>query len=224
MFFFCSNSFTFLVYVFKLNHQKEGGIAIHRFYFTFMLRLALHICSICWVLFVCVCLCVCFGNILNFLKKEKYLENCCDLQSERKKQSKLAARIKVFVIFSSFRSNTKKSRLCGFLHSIIQKDVNVHCSSAVGLFEFYVCVCMFLVCNYFKRENFFSTSVETKIVFCLRFLKGSECLKYVFLLKGLFTFKFRILYFYMLCLFTLASINSILSKFGGALRYLFFLS
>lgn len=40
-------------------------------------------------------------------------------------------------------------------------------------------------------------------MFCLRFLKGSECLKYVFLLKGLFTFKFRILYFYMLCLFTL---------------------
>lgn len=61
-------------------------------------------------------------------------------------------------------------------------------------------------------------------MFCLRFLKGSECLKYVILLKGLFTFKFRIHYFYMLCLFTLASINSILSKFGGALRYLFFLS
>lgn len=64
-------------------------------------------------------------------------------------------------------------------------------------------------------------------MFCLLFSKkGSECLKYVFLLKGLFTFKFRILYFYMLCLFTLlfcfASINSILSKFGGALRYLFF--
>lgn len=163
--------FTFL----NLTTRKRGGLLFIVFISLF-LRLALHICSISWVLFVCVCLCVSFGNILNFLKKEKYLENCCDLQSERKKQSKLAARIKVFVFFLHF-ALTQRNRDCVGFFTLSYRKMLTFTVRLLLVCLSCMCVCVFLVCNYFKRENFFSTSFK---VMMLQASKPKSCFVYVF--------------------------------------------
>lgn len=103
---------------------------------------------------VCFCVCVClrFGKQIKFSQKKKSVQKIAAIfRVKGKKVVKISCSDEIFSL--PFRSNTKKSRLCGFLHSIIQKDVNVHCSSAVG-FEFYVCVCFLLFATTSKERTF----------------------------------------------------------------------